>query len=302
LSGRSVKVNINMWKLLHSEIAINKIELEGITAKVKRLLPDTVFNFQFIADAFAGKKDPSPAKTDTSATKISLDNLLLNKIRLVYNDVITGSDMEAWIEHSNTTIDKLDPAHLAFGISLIEMKGVRARVYQNKPLKTPDENAALKKKDTANILQLAIKKIDLSDINFDYRNEVSAMYSNVQLGALKGDVQTFDLNKKLMLVNEIQLNRTTAAIKIGKQETAKVLTKKAAVVIDSAEAGWRFQVANTSFNENNIQYDDETKPRIASGMDYSHIKASKLTLQISNLLYSKDSIAGRPSGSRAPDG
>ena len=292
LAGKSLKVNINMWKLLHSEIAVNKIELEGITAKIKRLLPDTVFNFQFIVDAFAGKKDPAPAKTDTSSTKISLNNLLLTKIRLVYNDVITGSDMEAWIEHSNTKIDKLDPAHLAFGISLIEMKGVRAKVYQNKPLKTPDENAALNEKDSTNLLQLTVKKIDLSDISFDYRNEVSAMYSNIQLGELKGDVQTFDLNRKLVLVNEIQLNRTTAAIKIGKQVTAKVLTKKVAVVVDSAEAGWRFQVAKTSFNENNIQYDDETKPRAATGMDLSHIKASRLSLQGSNLLYNKDSIAG----------
>ena len=70
LSGKSLKVNINMWKLLHSEIAVNKIELEGITAKIKRLLPDTSFNFQFIADAFAGKEPAQPRAKDTSATKI----------------------------------------------------------------------------------------------------------------------------------------------------------------------------------------------------------------------------------------
>src|ERR1700733_1736911 len=84
LSGRSLKVNINMWKLIHSDIAINKIELEGITAKIKRQLPDTTFNFQFIADAFAGSPDKKqPEKKDTAALKISLDDLLLNKVRLV---------------------------------------------------------------------------------------------------------------------------------------------------------------------------------------------------------------------------
>jgi translocation and assembly module TamB len=293
LSGKSLKVNINMWKLLHSEIAVNKIELEGITAKIKRLLPDTVFNFQFIADAFAGKKSAQAKQTDTSATKISLDNLVLNKIRLVYNDVVTGSDMEAWIEHSNTTFDQVDPAHMRFSIPLIEMKGVTARVYQSKPLKTPDENAALKNKDSSGALHLALKKINLSNISFDYRNEVSAMYTTVQLGDFKGDVQTLNLDRQLIVLNEIKLDSTTAAIKIGKQVTAKVLTKKAAVIIDSANAGWRFQVASTSLSGNNIQYDDETKARLASGMDFSHIKASKLTIQISNLLYSKDSITGR---------
>ncbi|HTE09486.1 MAG TPA: hypothetical protein VK645_00925, partial [Chitinophagaceae bacterium] len=224
---------------------------------------------------------------------MSLDNLLLNKVRLVYNDIVTGNDMEVWIEHSNTNIDKLDPSHMQYSVPLIEMKGVRARVYQNKPLQTPEENIeAIKKIDQPNPLQLVLKKIDLSDIELDYRNTVSALYSNIQLGELKGDVRTFDLNKQLILLNEIQLNKTTATVRIGKQKTAEVLSKKAAPIIDSADAGWRLMVANTSLQDNNIQYDDDSKMRLASGMDYSHIKATKLTIEIKNLQYGKDSIAG----------
>lgn len=292
LSGRSIKVNVNMWKLIHSYIAINKIELDGITAKIKRQLPDTTFNFQFIADAFAGAPEKQSAKKDTTALKISLNELLLKKIRLVYKDVVTGNDVETWIGHSDTKFDKIDPTHQQFSISLLEMNGIRAKVYQSKPLKTPDENAALKKPDTANLFQLALKKINLTDIALDYRNEVSALYSNIQLGELKGDVKTFDLNKQLIVLNEIQLNKTTAAVKIGKQVTAEVLNKKAAAVVDSANAGWRMQVGKTSLQNDNIQYDDETKPHLAAGMDFAHIKASQLTMEVNNLLYSKDSIAG----------
>src|SRR5450432_212012 len=145
LSGQSIKVNVNMWKLIHSDIAIKKIELEGITAKIKRQLPDTAFNFQFIADAFAGSPGKKQTTEDTTALKISLDDLLLNKVRLVYNDLVTGNDVETWIEHSHTKIDKIDLAHQQFSVSLIEMNGVRAKVYQIKPLKTPEENAALNK-------------------------------------------------------------------------------------------------------------------------------------------------------------
>ncbi|MEP6724583.1 MAG: translocation/assembly module TamB domain-containing protein [Bacteroidota bacterium] len=293
LSGKSLKVNINMWKLLHSDIAINKIELEGITAKIKRQLPDTSFNFQFIVDAFAGTQKAVPQKTDTSALKISLDNLLLNKVRLVYNDIVTGNDMEVWIEHSNTNIDKLDPTHMLYSVPLIEMTGVRARVYQNKPLQTPEENTkAIKKTGQPNPLQLALKKINLTDIVFDYQNSVSALYSNIQLGELKGDVRAFDLNKQLILLNEIQLNKTTATVRIGKQKTAEVLSKKAAPIVDSADAGWRLMVANTSLQDNNIQFDDDSKMKLAKGMDFAHIKATKFTIEIKDLKYSKDSIAG----------
>jgi len=58
-----------MWKLLRSDIAINKVELEGITATIKRQLPDTSFNFQFIIDAFAGNEKAVPEKKDTAALK-----------------------------------------------------------------------------------------------------------------------------------------------------------------------------------------------------------------------------------------
>ena len=138
LSGGSLKVNINMWKLLHSEVAINTIALTNITAKVKRQLPDTSFNFQFIIDAFASDKTkPVAEKKDTAALKLFLNNLLLDKVRLVYKDIVTGNDIEVWIDHSKTNISKIDASRLQFEVPLIAMKGLRAKIYQDKPLQTP---------------------------------------------------------------------------------------------------------------------------------------------------------------------
>ncbi|MFT3933512.1 MAG: translocation/assembly module TamB domain-containing protein [Chitinophagaceae bacterium] len=293
LSGDKLRVEMNMWKLLHSEVAVNNIQLQGITAKLKRQLPDTSFNFQFIADAFASKEPSTSTKNDTSSLKISLQKLLLDKIRLVYNDVVTGNDMEVWIDHSDTRIDKIDLNHMEYIVPLVAIKGVKARIYQNKPLQTPPENGdSAKNTADAQALQLVLKKIDLSDISLDYKNNVSALYSSINLGELKGDVQDFDMNKQVILLNNLQLNNTTASVRIGKQQTVQTLNKKVEPITDSANAGWRLQVANISLANNNIRYDDDSKARVASGMDYSHINAQKLTIAISNLLYSKDSIAG----------
>src|SRR3990170_1899294 len=46
------------------------------------------------------------------SSAINLGTIELNKVRLIYKDVITGSDMEAWVDHLDTRIDKFDPAHL----------------------------------------------------------------------------------------------------------------------------------------------------------------------------------------------
>jgi aspartate carbamoyltransferase regulatory subunit len=64
IAGNQLKVDIDMVKLLHSEIQINEINLNQITGKIKRQLPDTIFNYQFIIDAFASPQDTT-VKTDT---------------------------------------------------------------------------------------------------------------------------------------------------------------------------------------------------------------------------------------------
>jgi len=57
LSAGSLKMDIDILKLVfHGVVDINKTELKNATAKIKRQLPDTTFNFQFIVDAFAPKK------------------------------------------------------------------------------------------------------------------------------------------------------------------------------------------------------------------------------------------------------
>jgi len=91
-------------------------------------------HFQFIVDAF-GPADTSTINTaDSSAAAINIGSVELNKIRLVYKDVISGSDMEVWLDHLDTRIDKFDPAHLHFGIPVTNISGLTAKIYQSKPL------------------------------------------------------------------------------------------------------------------------------------------------------------------------
>ena len=97
LSGGALKVDISMFKLLKSQVEINQVELSDITAKVKRVLPDTVYNFQFVIDAFAPADTVKTQPADTSAVNISIKDVEIDKIRVVYDDAVTGSDMTLWL-------------------------------------------------------------------------------------------------------------------------------------------------------------------------------------------------------------
>ena len=66
LSGGKIEANLDLMKLIfQTQMDIRSITLDNITAKIKRQLPDTAFNFQFVVDAFTTKD--TTINTDTSS-------------------------------------------------------------------------------------------------------------------------------------------------------------------------------------------------------------------------------------------
>src|SRR5688572_15607350 len=86
LIAGSLKVDIALLKLIKGEVDINSIELKNSTVKIKRELPDTVFNFQFIVDEFTPAKSTDQANSVSRASAVSIRHVRLDKIRLVYKD------------------------------------------------------------------------------------------------------------------------------------------------------------------------------------------------------------------------
>ncbi|HEV8272578.1 MAG TPA: hypothetical protein VGQ04_14805, partial [Chitinophagaceae bacterium] len=116
LSGGKIEANLDLFKLIFkNQMDIQSISLDNITAKIKRQLPDTAFNFQFVVDAFT-TKDTLTTIADTSSYFISIPSVELNKIRIIYKDTITGTDAEAWLDHLDTRIDKMDYEHFYFDV------------------------------------------------------------------------------------------------------------------------------------------------------------------------------------------
>lgn len=295
LSGGLVKVNIALFKLFSGNVDIQSIQLENITAKIKRQLPDTAFNFQFIIDAFV-PPDTTAATTpkDTSASSLAIRSITLDKARLVYKDVLTGNDVEAWIDHFDTKIDKIDPARMIIDMPRLTVNGLVAKVIQSRPLlaATPVPG----KPDTSAVVypQLSFGKIDLRKINLDYRNDVSALYTTAVIGSLFIEPEKFDFAERIIDFNKISLENTVAVIRLGRKEAARELVKDVKEKTDSSlERGWRLEIGSFLSANNDFQFDNDNLPRQRTGMDYAHLKASPMTLQASNFLFSDDSIMAR---------
>jgi translocation and assembly module TamB len=110
LSGGKIQVDISMLRLFSSELRINSLELDDITMKVKRLLPDSVFNFQFIADAFSSPQDESlKKKNESGGFHFIIGTIHLKNVHAYYGDDATGNDINLTLGEFNTTLKTFDP-------------------------------------------------------------------------------------------------------------------------------------------------------------------------------------------------
>lgn len=300
LSAGSLKVDISIPDLLFKgKININKIELKNSTAKIKRQLPDTSFNFQFIIDAFAPPESTTPSDT-IAASPVVINTVKLDRIRLIYTDIITGNDVEAWLGHFDTRIGKIDPGHLQFDIPEININGLTAKVKQVKPLTTAEPLA----KDKAEAREpvefgLSLNRIGLENIKLEYSNDVSALYSNIILGKSEIRVNDLDLAHQLINLENISLANTTANIRLGKKKEATVVIKEARQEIDTrAEAGWRILASSIRMDDNHLRFDNDNASLQKTGIDYGHLKADDVTLHVNDFVLSNDSISGMISEGR----
>src|SRR6185437_3915678 len=123
LSAGLIDVHLKMLGLLHNNLDINEIHLSDLTAKILRPSPDTVFNYQFIVDAFAGQPTAKPDTTKRKPMVMAIRKLLLDNIRLVYADSVTGNLATAVIGHNVTEMEgPLDLDSLRFNVDHLSLE------------------------------------------------------------------------------------------------------------------------------------------------------------------------------------
>jgi hypothetical protein len=292
ISGGSIKSHINFLKLFSNEVQIKDIELQNITAKIKRIAPDTLFNYQFIVDAFVSEKTKVPDTAQSAPLKLSISDVALDNIRLKFKDDITGNDMFAHIGNLSATIDTLDPYTYHFDIPSIIARNVQAIVKQYKPLVKSEPLS----KDLADASQpvpykLTLGTIDLSKINVQFDNDISAFYSTVSIGQLKADTRLVDLQNNKIYLDELSLKNTKSVVRLGKQETANVITKEVSQeVVAQKTQGWDFKIDKLSIDNNTVRFDNDAQQPISHGMDYAHILANDITLHAENIVLNPDSV------------
>ncbi len=287
LYGGELKVDLSMFKLLKSDIDIREISLNNIIAKIKRSPPDSVFNFQFITDAFMGEKSKETTAPDSSTLQMSISRILVNNTRIIYYDPYTGNDMDLAFGHFDTKISTFDPAHLLFDIPSITLKGLKGHFYQMKPLqKTLEKTVAEASAEPGNYLQFLNKEMLISDVNIAFNSEPSHLKSSYIIGDLTVHPKTIDLKNSIITLNDANLNNSS----INVETNSKALKDEPKDSLLTVAPTPPFKIISSGLiiNNSNLKFDDISAPHVPKGMDYVHLYLQDISIKASDLQYSLD--------------
>jgi len=289
LAGKRLEVDVDLFKLISSELEINSVSLENTTANISRD-KNGVFNFDYIIKAFESK-EPKVEDPDSKPFKISVVDVNLDNINFNFKDDFAKNDVKVKLTHFDTKFNKFELDKMNFDIPNINLNGLKLVLDQDAVEKIAEVSVETvdtisKRKD----FKLKLDKINLSKIDVSYDNKDSKLDSGIKLGNLDLTVNEIDLNKQLLDFNSFELKNLNGNLRLGVKDK-----QMKAPSLDSTsikQTGWKVKLNDVDIQNIVFKFDDMQSKPTQKGIDYSHLDLSKFNLKGEKLYYGNGVISG----------
>jgi len=287
LAGGKLAVDISLFKLLDHQVEINSVDLKNITANITRT-QDSVFNFDYIIEAFASKE---PKDTTSTPMKISVDKINLDRIRFKFSDAISKNNVTVRLNHFDTRFKKFDLDHMKFDIPNITLDGLKLTLDQG--LVEQVAETSVKVADTVSKrpdFRIKLGTIALTRLDLGYANAGSSLNTGVRIGKLLLDFDELDMNKQLIALNSFELKDVHGGLAIGSADKQIKAPETDTTAIK--KEGWHFRIGKTDIARVNFKFDDRSAAPVAKGIDYKHLGLQDFHLNAERLDYAAENISG----------
>lgn len=289
LAGKRLEVDVDLFKLVSSELEINSVSLENVKANISRD-KNGVFNFDYIIKAFESKgpkvEDPNSKPFKISVVKVNLDQVKFN-----FKDDFSKNDIAVNLTHFDTKFNKFDLDKMDFDIPTINLNGLKLVLDQDVVEKIAE--VSIKTVDTISKrpdFKIKLNKIALSKIDIAYDNKDSRLDSGIRLGTLNLNVNEVNLTKQLLDFNTFEVKNLEGNLRLGakdKQIQAPDLDTTAI-----KQAGWKVKLNEVDLENIAFKFDDMQSKPVLKGIDYAHMDLNKFNFKAEKLYYSNDTISG----------
>ena len=271
------ELDIALYDLFKSQIAISSFGLENATVKLHSTQTDPLFNYNFLLTAFGDTT--SQKKTDTlsvSKWTFSLDEISLTNIRFTYHDEYAGMNVFAAINSAEIGVDILDPGKSMYQFDEMVVKGLTAivrRINSGNISAGNPENVL--PKIIANNIQISKSSVSFADSIGNL--SVNAMLYDSELEDFSIDLQTELLNIESINLaeSEIRYHDFKPEIPLGSVDT-------------TSGNNWQVAVKSIEMLDNIFVYKIGNTPELKGLFDPKNMHFNHLDLVATDFFYSVD--------------
>ncbi|TCD10273.1 translocation/assembly module TamB [Pedobacter frigidisoli] len=295
LYAEKLAVDISLFKLLKNTVEIQSIELKNIRANVKRISPDTTFNFSFLVDAFMSDQKKPQQKVDkdtTSALKFSIDKVSFEDIGINYRDDVAGNDVKVYLGAFKTQLKTFDLANQHYVIKDLNLTNTSLRYLQQKPLvklvQHITNSVDSSQKETGKLPLIEIENFAFKNVKVNYDDQISTTKAVADVNDLGLVNLKVDLTNSKYTVDDAKLNKSNILFAFKPAPSNDLKKVKDTVVPEKSPLG--LIIKNISLADNNVQFDNLGSKAAPKGMDFNHLKITGLNFGASDVNYSAAGI------------
>jgi len=274
--------NIALTDLLFNKISVNNIALENLNLNLYSTRTDSLFNYNFLINAFSDSTKTDIVKSKTpSAWKFTVGNIELNNIRVRYDDEFGGTNVSASLQKLELRVHEIKLDKSIYAIDDLLVEKLRANVLLSEAVR-PSE----KKPSTGLLPIFSANNIQINNsiLNFgDSVNKLSILAAikrfELKEGVINLQTELVDLDKVYLLGSDIHY-KTVPTVKI---DTAPKMEDY------SPKSNWKVVVKHIDLSNNALAYTVGQHPKPQKVFDANVLKYNNLNLLADNLFYSSDS-------------
>ena len=168
LYAGGIFADLRITSLMRNRINIGSLSLEDLTANIIRSEPDSVFNFQFILDAFSNSSDTEELQKEPDQKndmQLKLNNLKLENIRIVYDDHFPGLRINSKLGYFRASLRHSDFLDGKYHAGRIELNNTIIEILKYEPTIPPTPAKAERQEP-----DIDIASVILNDIKFAYNH------------------------------------------------------------------------------------------------------------------------------------
>lgn len=285
LSAGNIQVGIDMFQLIHKKILINKVLLSDITATISRSENDSLYNFNFLIEAFAGSpKNNTPKDSTKQQINLDVNKIELNNIHFIFNDRYAGIYTSNSFKRLHLSMKEINLNTLIFKADELELSGLNSKVIINKKISSSPSKGEKNRQPIFSANSVKINNSIFSFSDYIIKQSVTTVINNLQVKASEIDLNTKKINSQGVFIaqSSVRVNMT----QIAKDNSPGILDKTA----KKSDLGWIIKSKDIQLDNIDFGYNITNVPAKEMGFDAKHINYQKVSLNAFDLGYSNEKI------------